>query len=587
MSSLNPQPRLQRTDFVNYRISASGNYLPDQYEVLDLKIRMGVNRISDARISFSDGNPHAQNFGLSDLEQLSSGALIKIELGYHQDYQLLFQGFIVSKQIKVRGNMNSELIVLCQDKTFRLAQSHKTRVYLNQTDSDIIRSVFQQHGLESRVENSSELQEKIVQYQANDWEFILSRAESQGMLVVSSPDHLAVKKPNLEQRPVLILRYGNDILKMNMEMDSRTQFDSFRAKAWDIGTQKTEYFHGQESNSSDSEGLDSLRKEKEFFISLTGDDKEPQSWIDQKVLRSRLSKKRGVITTRGHAEILPDKWIEVNGLGSEFSGFMYVSSVIHQVSAGSWTTETEIGLEPDLHLSTEPQATGGGLLIPGISTLCIGKVSKIHPDPQSEFRIEVNIPSFDSQNLWARMIHPYAGENSGITFYPEIGDEVLLGFTDSDPRCPVVLGSVHSNKRQTPLELGEKNRYKGIVSRSGVKIIWDEENSGLIMTTPGGREISLDDTSKEMLLKDDQGNTVTLSDNGIRFKTAHDLIIETDGDMSLVSGRNLNLKAKQNLSLEAMNIQHSAKSAMDFKSTKTEVKATIQLKLEGGLIMIN
>ena len=44
--------------------------------------------------------------------------------------------------------------------------------------------------------------------------------------------------------------------------------------------------------------------------------------------------------------------------------------------------------------------------------------------------------------IWARMIFEDAGNNRGKIFWPEKDDEVIIGFLNSDPRNPIVLGSL-------------------------------------------------------------------------------------------------------------------------------------------------
>ena len=44
--------------------------------------------------------------------------------------------------------------------------------------------------------------------------------------------------------------------------------------------------------------------------------------------------------------------------------------------------------------------------------------------------------------VWARLSGFYASKTFGSVFYPEIGDEVILGFMDQDPANPIILASV-------------------------------------------------------------------------------------------------------------------------------------------------
>ena len=65
-----------------------------------------------------------------------------------------------------------------------------------------------------------------------------------------------------------------------------------------------------------------------------------------------------------------------------------------------------------------------------------------HNDPKKMGRIKVQFFwQGDNSTHWSRMAMPYAGADRGMTFMPEVGDEVAVAFEDGGPERPVVLGS--------------------------------------------------------------------------------------------------------------------------------------------------
>src|SRR4051812_26941895 len=90
---------------------------------------------------------------------------------------------------------------------------------------------------------------------------------------------------------------------------------------------------------------------------------------------------------------------------------------------------------------TSPPASG---VNPGVSGLIVGTVKQIDQDPQGQNRVLVVAPLIDPQGdgVWARLANAYASNNAGISFMPEVGDDVVLGFLNDDPRLPIVLGSL-------------------------------------------------------------------------------------------------------------------------------------------------
>src|SRR5262249_43942376 len=82
----------------------------------------------------------------------------------------------------------------------------------------------------------------------------------------------------------------------------------------------------------------------------------------------------------------------------------------------------------------------------------------------------------------------WAGKRWGASFWPRIGQEVVVAFEEGDPDKPIIIGSVY-NAEQMPPYLGDglDPRHKNDNKVSGIKT----------NTTPGGKgynELRFDDT---------------------------------------------------------------------------------------------
>ncbi|VDZ51050.1 Uncharacterized protein conserved in bacteria [Serratia odorifera] len=94
----------------------------------------------------------------------------------------------------------------------------------------------------------------------------------------------------------------------------------------------------------------------------------------------------------------------------------------------------------------------------------VAKVAPYRTDPRGKSwnRLPVKVPVLGEEIIWARMGHVYASDHSGVTFYPEAGDEVVLGFVGD---MPVIMASLHNPQRKAAIEPDEKNAKKGMVLR--------------------------------------------------------------------------------------------------------------------------
>lgn len=123
-------------------------------------------------------------------------------------------------------------------------------------------------------------------------------------------------------------------------------------------------------------------------------------------------------------------------------------------------------------------------------------------DPQGQGRVTVKFDwqLHDTTNF-IRMMSPDAGgtdqitQNRGYVAIPEIGDQVMVGFVHNHPDRPFVMGGMFHG--QVGLGGGSDNRVKSIMTRSGHKVVFTEDES-IVITDKSGNEIHLDTTGSNI-----------------------------------------------------------------------------------------
>jgi type VI secretion system secreted protein VgrG len=139
--------------------------------------------------------------------------------------------------------------------------------------------------------------------------------------------------------------------------------------------------------------------------------------------------------------------------------------------------------------------------------------------------------SDENSSCWIRVAQSFAGKRWGSSFWPRLGQEVLVAFVEGDPDQPVIVGSVY-NAEQTPPYLGSglDSKHKNDPNLSGIKT-----NSTL--GGVGFNEIRFDDTkSKEEVFIHAQRNLEMTTNNDSLARTygnRHQIIgFEKDGNKS-------------------------------------------------------
>lgn len=109
-------------------------------------------------------------------------------------------------------------------------------------------------------------------------------------------------------------------------------------------------------------------------------------------------------------------------------------------------------------------------------------------DPEGLARVRLSFPSLPGEDAsaWAPLSALGAGHDRGWFFLPEIEDEVLVMFEHGDIARPVVVGALWNGEDAPADENGGKNERRCIVSRSGSRIVFDDEAGTVTLEDGGG-----------------------------------------------------------------------------------------------------
>lgn len=542
---------------VTISVLCNGSTISREYALLYLDVSHEFNRIPTAELGFIDGDAASQNYPISESEDFAPGSQVEIKLSYegNREDKTVFKGVVVKQGLQM-DNSGGMLVAEMSDEAIKMTVSRKSAVFADKKDSEVISDLISQQGLNTGTIASTELShKKLVQYYSSNWDFMLSRAEVNGLLVSVSAGSISLARPDLSQSVKRSFDFKTDeVFEFAFEADAHRQFSAVQSIGWDVGQQalmnpvQAEVFTIEQGNFDADTFARAVGGTEEILMAgVRIDSQEAQAWADSKMMRSRLSMLRGRFRIPGTAEIEVGDVIQIDGVGRRFSGKTIVTAVRHHVSSGAWETHLQFGLDAESFATqtsiVDVKASG---LLPGVNGLQIGLVSGT-ADPDDENRIEVKIPAIDAQSgtVWARLAMPDAGNERGLLFRPETGDEVILGFLNDDPRQAIIIGSVFSSANKAPFEADDKNPEKGIVTRSGMKLVFDDEKKSLTISTSDDNVITINEQDKFVEVKDANDNTVKLSSDGISLDSGKDVIIKSSGDIKIQASGNVEIKGSK------------------------------------------
>lgn len=191
-------------------------------------------------------------------------------------------------------------------------------------------------------------------------------------------------------------------------------------------------------------------------------------------------------------------------------------------------------------------------------------------DPENLARVKVKFPwlSGEDESNWARVASPMAGNERGITFLPEVDDEVLVAFEFGDINMPYVIGSLWNGVDKPPYGNDDgNNNIRIIKSRSGHVIRLDD--------TEGEEKIEISDKeSKNMIIIDVKEKKISLvSEKDIELNSEKDIKISAPSGKVTIEAQDIEAKSSASTKIEA--------------SSTMDVKASGTMTVKGATVNIN
>lgn len=590
-------PSTAAPDLLTFTIKIEGEAISREYHIGNISVQKGINKIPSARIKIVDGNPSEETFNVSNTDIFIPGKNIEISLGYHSEETTVFKGIIITHSNEV-SSRSSGLIIECKDNAVKMTQGRNSKHFNNVTDSDVAEELIGKYGgVTADVEATSIQHKDLLQYNTTDWDFIVSRMDSIGNICVVNDGTFTIKKPALGEDAKLEVLFGATVLDYHAEIDSRNQYKAVKASSWnftdheltEVDAAEPSWAEGGDISNTDLADVIGLESYKLIHSGKLTQD-ELQAWADAKLMKNRLAKIKGTVKYQGNADVLPGDFIGLNGVGNRFSGKAIVAAVHYDCTDGLWTTEVNFGMEQEWFAETlqvkNPLTQKG--LIPSLQGLQVAIVTSLE-DPDGDNRVQVKIPvvSNSEEGIWARVATLDAGNNRGSFFLPEIGDEVIVGFINNDPSHVVILGMLNSSAKPAPLTAENANHEKGFVTRSALKMIFNDDEKSFKLETPAGNKITLSDQDKLIKIEDQHGNSIIMEQAGVTIESATALKLKAGADLT-IEAVNVTISPSAGFAVSAGGAELKAGSgSASIKAPTVKVEGSGMAEIKGGLVKIN
>ncbi|AZB28166.1 type VI secretion system Vgr family protein [Chryseobacterium balustinum] len=210
-----------------------------------------------------------------------------------------------------------------------------------------------------------------------------------------------------------------------------------------------------------------------------------------------------------------------------------VTETTHEIDTIGHYTGSFAGIASDTGFLPKPEFTVP-IAQPQIATV----ISNTDPEGQGRVQVRFDWQTNDTTHF-IRMMSPDAGgtdqitQNRGYVAIPEVGDQVMVNFVHNHPDRPFVMGGMFHGG--TALGGFADNRVKSIMTRSGHKVVFTEDES-IIITDKSGNEIHLDTTGSNINITAPE--TMTLNCKNMFINVSENMTTSVGMDQSDTIGMN-------------------------------------------------
>ncbi|MBM7419078.1 MULTISPECIES: type VI secretion system Vgr family protein [Chryseobacterium] len=210
-----------------------------------------------------------------------------------------------------------------------------------------------------------------------------------------------------------------------------------------------------------------------------------------------------------------------------------ITETTHEIDTIGHYTGSFAGIASDTGFLPKPEFT-----VPTAQPQIATVISNADPEGQGRVQVRFDWQTNDTTHF-IRMMSPDAGgtdqitQNRGYVAIPEVGDQVMVNFVHNHPDRPFVMGGMFHGG--TALGGFADNRVKSIMTRSGHKVVFTEDES-IIITDKSGNEIHLDTTGSNINITAPE--TMTLNCKNMFINVSENMTTSVGMDQSDTIGMN-------------------------------------------------
>lgn len=486
------------------------------------------------------------------------GKKVEISTGSLRDDapEVLIDGEVTSIEADY-DTLGSRAIVRGYDRSHRLTAGRKTATFQEMSYSEIAKKVAGDNGLEAECDDSGASLEHTLQANVSDLDFLYGLARRIGFDCRVEGTRLLFKKPvessgapgegDFTSEDPLQLVWNANLLEFRARMSAVAQVAEVKVRGWDVKEKKAVIGKADvtapnaELSLTPRDLADRVGGETLLVVDHpVGTQELADGLALARAQQVGSAAFEATAVVLGSPALKAGAAVNVSGIDPALQGKWVITGSRHEFGQSGYRTHLEFTGRQDrsIHGLVAQGAGGARERYYGVA---VGLVTDID-DPEKMARVKVKLPwlSEDESTAWGRLVAPGAGNEYGVMWMPQVGDEVLVAFEHGDIDYPIVLGGLWNGKDVVPFDYGSdidsgKVTYCGFTSRTGHKVSFFESSSESrihLLTANGKVSIELDDKN-EVIKVDTTGKLVVDAKQDIEIKAGGSMKLEATGQMTI------------------------------------------------------
>ena len=589
------------------RLEIAGQKVPD---FLDISINQKMHGLQEFQVTcrmdtFEDPDDFVVNKSKKFIGAIMVIGIDSVKPGGEGSAPgLFFKGVICSvKAVKSDLSNEDKIVLIGYSPEFLLCDHKGCRSFENKTLTQIVNDVLKPYPrdvLNARI--SPSYREQIpycVQYRENSFEFLQRLAARYGEWMYYNGKELVFGSTGSGSEELVL---GKDLDTLDFSLNIKAPgfkyvtYDYMNANRVETATEQSTGKSQQNEVGKyafDQSGKRFNQDVVQFFPHLNVN---PDSYgkAQKKAVETEASAialgMSGIEATGEDLSLVPGGIIKVKALKTESHGEVdygeyLITSVRHKCDnlLNYENHFTAVPSEANVPEYANPEAIA--------YSESQSAVVKDNKDPEKMGRVRVNFFWQEKNQLspWIRAVNPYSANERGFYFIPEPEDEVLVGFEGGDAEKPYVIGSMyHGKSKPHSAWPNPKNSFKGIVTRSNLRIEFDDEKKITTIDTPGGNKIVVSDDQKSIVMNDLNNNKVELTPGGILLDSGKEIKLKSGSKVIIDGSAGIEISSTADVKVSGLNINQSADVGFTAKGNATaELSASGQTTVKGAMVMIN